>query len=210
MRASAVVWIALTFPLAGCCGSCESPTSSGVETKASAKVVCTDGDCCSIATRSAILQQSLEAKDDPHAIQLKTVKFDPFLKDVKAQNGKVVCLYPWANHHAPSKKHLPDVIALQHKFGKDGLVCMTVSMDQGEARKGTLPYLQKHKCDLVNFLQAEGETVEAWDAVFGCCGIPSVVIYGRNGKQAASFMMADAPIDLASIEKALVKELNAK
>ena len=210
MRALFLVWIGLTLFLTGCGRSHESPTSPGSEAKASAKDVCTDGDCCSVATRSAILQQSLDAKNPAKEVQLRTVKFDPFLSEIKAQNGKVVCLYQWAGNHAPSKKHLPDVIALQHKFGKDGLVCMTVSMDRGEARKGTLPHLQELNCDLVNFLQAEGETVEAWDAVFGCCGIPSVVIYGRNGKQAASIAMMDTPIDLASIEKALMKELDVK
>lgn len=208
MRASALCWFGLALTLAGC-GVREIPTESEAEAKPRT-ADSADCDCCSMPTRSAFLQKSDETKQDIKRIELKTVQFDPFMKDIKAQAGKVVCLYQWAGNHAPSKKHLPDLIAMQKKFTNDGLVCMTLSIDLGEARKETLKYLQKVNCDLANYLPAENETVEAWDAVFGCCGIPSVVIYGRNGKQAASFMMTETPIDLASIEKALVKQLDAK
>jgi hypothetical protein len=208
MRALARCWLGLALTLAGC-GVHERPTKSEAETE-SATTDCTECDCCSMPTRSTLLHRSDETKQDAKRIELMTVKFDPFMKDIKAQTGRVVCLYQWAGNHAPSRKHLPDVIALQKKFAIDGLVCMTLSMDMGESRKETLKYLRNVNCNLVNYLPAETESVEAWDAIFGCCGIPSVVIYGRNGKQAASFMMTDAPIDLASIEKALVKQLDAK
>jgi hypothetical protein len=208
MRASALCWFGLALTLAGC-GMHECPTKSETVTK-SGTTDCAECDCCSMPTRSMLLHKRDETKEDAKRIELMTVKFDPFMKDVKAQIGKVVCLYQWAGNHAPSKKHLPDLIALQKKFSKDKVVCMTLSMDVGESRKETLKNLQKVNCDLANYLPAEDESVEAWDAIFGCCGIPSVVIYGRNGKQAASFLMTDAPIDLASIEKALMKQFDAK
>jgi hypothetical protein len=208
MRALALCCFGLALTLAGC-GVHECATKSEAETK-SGTTDCAQCDCCSMPTRSTLLHKSEETNEDAKGSELKTVKFDAFMKDIKAQTGKVVCLYQWAGNHTPSRKHLPDVIALQKKFAKDGLVCMTLSMDLGESRKETLKSLQKVNCDLANYLPAENESVEAWEAVFGCCGIPTVVIYGRNGKQAASFMMTDAPIDLASIEKALVKQLDAR
>src|SRR5437016_2901492 len=98
MRFFNLCWLGLVLAFTGCCADHDSPTSA----KSSAKN-CTDCDCCATPSRSALADSTEEAA----AIALKTVKFDAFLKDLKAQNGKVVCAYLWASDNASSKKNLP-------------------------------------------------------------------------------------------------------
>ena len=206
MRALSWLWIGLPFLFVGCCGSHDGG-STCTPTPKSAGEECTEGDCCRAPSRSEIVARSEETES---AVALKTVKFDAFMKDVKAHKGKVVAAYLWSNAAGPSKKNLAMMPELQRKFAKDGLVCMTVSNDKKEASKAALQCLEKAGCDFVNYLQDEDEPVEGWASCFGCCGFPVLVVFGRDGKQAASFEVTEMPFEAAVIEKALVKALNAK
>ena len=194
MRAVLLCYIGLLF-LAGChCHLCES------ETKSAAKEGCTECGCTEMS-RTAILDKKDEAAAD---ITLKTVKFDAFMKDIKAQSGKVVCAYQWTNANAACKKNLPVLIELQRKFAKD-VVFMTVSSDLAKDGPGALKHLEAIKCDLVNYLEDENDTVDGWTSCFGCCGFPGLVVFGRDGKKAATFEATELPFEAATIEKTLVK-----
>src|SRR4051794_14014803 len=114
MRASLLCWIVLSFTLAGC-GAHECQSKVDTDAKSSAKDVCPDAQCCSGPTSSAVVE------NEDATVALKTVKFDAFIKDVKAQNGKVVCAYLWSNASEPSKKNLPMLLELQRKYAKEGL-----------------------------------------------------------------------------------------
>jgi hypothetical protein len=59
MRIVALCWLGLTLALAGCCGSHDSPASTDTETKSSTPEC---EDCCSNASRAAILKRSLDAQ----------------------------------------------------------------------------------------------------------------------------------------------------
>lgn len=200
MRLLTLGSIGIAFILSGCCADHESPTSAQ-----SAKA-CGDGACCAMPSRSALLAREEEAA----AIALKTVTFDAFKKDIKFHNGKVVCAYLWTSTSGPSKKNLPTLLALQHKFAKDGLVCVTVSNDDAKTCKEALACLEKEKCDLVNYLQDEKDASDGWTNCFGCCGFPVLIVFGRDGKASASFEVTELPFEPATIEKTLVKLLERK
>lgn len=171
---------------------------------------CTTGDCCSTVSRAALLTNASAASDTAQAIGLKVVKFESFQKDVKAHAGKVVCAYQWSEASAPSKKNLPVLLELQRKLGKDGVVFLTVSSDPKKASKEALQALETAKCDLVNYQQDENDTVDGWTSCFGCCGFPALVVFGRDGKKAATFDVTELPFNPGEIEKTVVKLLNVK
>ena len=205
MRVLTSLCIALPLLLAGCCKSqeCDScPTaakSTGEE--------CSEGECCKMPSRADVLTKNENAEE---AAALKTVKFDAFIKDVKAEKGKVVAAYLWTNAAGPSKKNLPVISEMQRKFAKDGLVCMTVSSDKKAVSKDAAQCLEKAGCEFANYIQDEDDVVDGWTSCFGCCGFPALVIFGRDGKQAATFEVTEMPFESAVIEKTLVKLLNVK
>ena len=197
--------LGLAFTLAGCSSQCQ--THSGEQSR-SDDTECHDCEQCKTPSRSAILSSSEENNESP-AIALTKVKYDAFAKDLKAQNGKVVIAYQWASASGPSKKNLPMLIELQRKHAKAGLVCITASSDTKEASKDALKHLAEINCDLVNYLQDENDTVDGWTSCFGCCGFPTLVIFGRDGKRAAMYEVTELPFEVATIEKTLVKLLNS-
>jgi hypothetical protein len=201
MRAT-IIGIGLVL-LAGCyCHECqtksEKPTTSAAQSDSSP----CDGKCCALPSRA-----SLTDAEDP--IALKTVKFDAFTKDVARHKGKVVLAYQWTNASAASKKNLPILLELQRKH-KDAVVLLTVSNDLEKATKDVLKTLQDGKCAACNYRQDEKDVVDGWASCFGCCGFPSLVVFGRDGKRAASFEVTEMPFDPAAIEKSLAKLLEVK
>ncbi|MBI3821966.1 MAG: TlpA family protein disulfide reductase [Planctomycetes bacterium] len=206
MRPLSLCGIGLAFVLAGCnycCSSSEAPTQSAAEVAKK-----DDCPCCDCPSRESLLAKESQKKEEAAPVALKTVKFDAFMKDVKGHKGKVVVAYAWASASAPSKKNLPVLLELQRKH-KD-VVFVTVSMDPEKSSKETLKTLEDAKCNVVNYLQDEKDPVEGWASCFGCCGFPTLVVMDRNGKKAATIEVTELPFDAATIEKTLVKVLDAK
>ena len=69
-----------------------------------------------------------------------------------------------------------------------------------KASSESLKHLKEINCQLVNYLQDENDTVDGWTSCFGC-GFPTLVIFGRDGKRAATFEVTELPFEAATIEK---------
>jgi len=205
MRGMCSYILVIALAAAGCeIRTYDSRGESGTNT--TFKKSCDDCDCCSELSRADVLSQK---KEDLPAVELKTVKFDAFMKDVKAQAGKVVCAYQWSNANAASKKNLPILLDLQRKLGKD-VVLVTASSDFAKDRSAALKHLESIRCVAMNYWEDENDTVDGWTSCFGCCGFPGLVIFGRDGKKATSFEATELPFDPAVLEKTLVKLLKVQ
>ena len=74
------------------------------------------------------------------------------LKDVNGQvvssdqfKGKVVVVDFWATWCPPCRAEIPGYVELQKKYGKDGLVIVGISCDQGKNAAGTVKnFIQKN------------------------------------------------------------------
>lgn len=199
-----IVGLGLILVLAGCYEQTSQQTKAApVKTKVAKEC---DGDCCcALPGRAALLEHTDKTEG---AVALKTVKFEAFMKDVQAHKGKVVLAYQWSTTSAPSKKNLPTLLELQRKH-KD-VVLVTVSSDLEKAAKDVLKTLQEGNCTVANYQQDEKDVVDGWTSCFGCCGFPTLIVFGRDGKKAASFEVTEAPFEAATIEKTLVSLLEAK
>jgi hypothetical protein len=69
---------------------------------------------------------------------------------------------------------------LHDKYAKDGVVTLSVSLDEPGDREAALKFLQKNRAAFTNLLLDEGQ--EFWQKKFNMDGPPTVYVFNREGK----------------------------
>jgi len=96
---------------------------------------------------------------------------------------------------------------MHKKYVKDGLVCMTVSVDQPEDRDKALQFLKAKGATFPNYFLNE-EEAKVWQDHWDVNGPPAVFIYGRDGKLARRFVNdANNSYEYADVDKFMQKFL---
>ena len=96
---------------------------------------------------------------------------------------------------------------MQRKYGPDGLVCMSATVDDADERNRALKFLRSQNATFANFLI--NEPAEVWQTILDVSGPPSVIVYGRDGKVAKRFTNPE-PFDYGDVEKFVVPLLKAQ
>jgi thiol-disulfide isomerase/thioredoxin len=124
---------------------------------------------------------------DPTAapVHLETVKYDGLIQAVRAQRGKVVVVDVWADFCVPCKREFPHLVRLHNDYGKDGLVCMSVSVDDAKHRDAALKFLTRLKATFPNYWLDEDPKL--WQERWNISGPPLVFVFDRRGRRAAKF-----------------------
>lgn len=97
--------------------------------------------------------------------------------DSKEWAGKVVVVDFWATWCAACRETIPVLQRLQDKFGAKGLVVAGVTTDKGPKEK-VAKFVRKMKMKY----QVLWDSEDTQSKVFGFAGLPSVYVYGRDGK----------------------------
>jgi hypothetical protein len=99
---------------------------------------------------------------------------------------------------------------MHERYGKDGLVCASVSVDDVADRDKALAFLKSKKAMFANYLL--DEKAEVWQNEWEFTAPPAVRVYGRDGKLARKFDNEDPknPFDYADVEPVVRKLLNDK
>jgi peroxiredoxin len=122
----------------------------------------------------------------------KSVKLSDF-------KGKVVIVDFWATWCPPCRAEIPDFIALQDKYGKQGLVIVGISVDQGGAPV-VASFAQKNKINY-QLVLADDQVAEAYGANEG---IPTTFVIDRKGNIIAKHLgKTDADVFENEIKSAL-------
>jgi thiol-disulfide isomerase/thioredoxin len=117
-------------------------------------------------------------------IELQVLGTKAVLSQIAAQRGKIVVVDSWATWCVPCKQEFPKLVQLYRAHAKEGVVCMSVSLDQVEQRDDALTFLQAKGATFPNFLIDEKNT---WQDQWNIKAIPMVLVFGRDGKLARKF-----------------------
>ncbi|MFO0865450.1 MAG: TlpA disulfide reductase family protein [Gemmataceae bacterium] len=113
------------------------------------------------------------------SITLDVVNYEALGKEVLKHRGKVVMIDIWGINCVPCIKKFPHVVELQRKHAKDGLVVLTVTLDDVEDKEAALKRLQKVDVPLTNFLLQDAATAQKKLRVEG---VPAVYVFDRQGR----------------------------
>jgi len=191
-----------------CCLSC---------CQQAAKESNTNEGCCSGEEPASFSEKKPEltsaSKPGPAStgkVELKTLKYTELMKAVRDCKGKVVVLDIWASDCGPCKKEFPHLIDLHRKYGPDGLVCISVTVDPEERKADALKFLQSKNATLVNYHLDEEVTL--WQDKWDITGIPAVFVFDRAGNRATKLTNDDPDnqfeyeTDVVPLVRKLLKE----
>jgi thiol-disulfide isomerase/thioredoxin len=97
--------------------------------------------------------------------------------DSKEWKDKVVLLDFWATWCTGCRETIPVLVRLNGKFGSKGLAVAGISLDKGPKGK-IAKFTKKLKMDY----QILWDSEDAMSKLFGFEGLPSVYLFGRDGK----------------------------
>jgi len=96
---------------------------------------------------------------------------------------------------------------MHRKHAKDGLVCITVSVDETDNGPKALAFLNKQGAQFPNFII--DEPTEVWQKALDVGFPPNVIVYGRDGKRVKKFT-SDESFTYEDVEKVVEPLLKQK
>jgi thiol-disulfide isomerase/thioredoxin len=122
-------------------------------------------------------------------VRLEVVKLGEFEAALAKHKGKVVLVDFWATFCTPCMKEFHRTVEMQQKYGREGLACISMSVDRPEDKDAALKFLQKEKAAFDNYLIDEkpGDWSKAWNFR----NVPAIRVYGRDGKLVKQFDYED-------------------
>ena len=138
-----------------------------------------------IVAVSAALQLSAADEKADQNVTLQTVSRKQYEAIIQKHKGKVVLVDFWATWCVPCLQGYPKTLELARELKDDGLVVISVSMDEPDAdtREQVLEFLKKQKStipNLISSLGGESEAMEAFDIDGG--SLPHYKVYDRSGR----------------------------
>lgn len=116
-------------------------------------------------------------------VKLEKTDLDGVLKAVAAHKGKVVVVDVWGVFCVPCKEKFPHMVKLAKDHAKDGLVLISLTIDEPEDQDGALAFLKKQNATFQNFIlvdKLKGD--DAGDKKLIHSAPPVLHVFDRSGK----------------------------
>jgi len=137
-----------------------------------------------IALIAVVFSAPTTRAGDPE-VDLKVVKLDALNEAVAKHKGKIVVVDFWATFCIPCKEEFPNLVKLHRERARDGVVCVSVTVDDPDDKAAALKFLRQQKATFQNFLL--DESPEKYQKHFGFGAVPVVLVYGKDGKLVKKF-----------------------
>jgi thiol-disulfide isomerase/thioredoxin len=160
-----------------------------------------------VGCRSAFLLLVLSPAVIAQEVTLKKVRYDELKQFVSAQRGKVLVVDFWATYCAPCKAAFPHLVELHQKNASQGLVVVSVSVDDCKDREAVLEahrFLRAKKATMTNFLLDEAPAV--WQKKFGSETVPVVFVFNRLGQIEKKYTESPRPAEVDGLVKKLLQQ----
>ena len=119
------------------------------------------------------------------AVELKIVKLGALDEAIAKHKGKIVVVDFWATFCIPCKAEFPNLVKMHRERAKNGVVCMSVTVDDADDKAAALKFLQKEQAAFENFLI--DEPAEAYQKHYDFGAVPLILVYGKDGKLVKKF-----------------------
>lgn len=115
-------------------------------------------------------------------IKIEKVSLEGLAKAVAGHKGKIVVIDIWATFCAPCKEKFPHMVELHNKLKDQGVVFISLSVDEPADIANALEFLKAKKAFFPNYLLDDTDkNKEAWEEKFATQSPPIVHIYDRTG-----------------------------
>ncbi len=212
MREPVMLWktcamaVALCVVAVGC--SREDDSSSSSEEPQSAR------------ERSATVENESESPPTEPASTAKAITIrravtpEQYADVIDSHQGKVVLVDFWATWCSACIQRFPHTVAMSRNLADEGLVVVSMAIDDPEQRDAALAILKKHNASFENLMASAGvsdESFEAYEITSGA--LPHYKVYGRDGSLFKSFLVdatAESTFTPEDVEQAVKTALGEK
>jgi thiol-disulfide isomerase/thioredoxin len=130
-------------------------------------------------------------KDEAPKVEIQILDYDGIVKLIEGQKGKVVVVDCWSTSCAPCMKEFHNLVEMHKEHGAEKLACVSLCFDYAGIDKPedlippALEFLKKEGASFDNLLSSDSD--ETLYAKFKMNSVPTVLVYGRDGKLAKKF-----------------------
>ena len=140
----------------------------------------------------------LDADDDQSAsnkektkVELKILDYDHIVELIASYKGKVVVVDCWSTSCVPCMKEFHNLVEIHKKYDAEKVACISLCFDYAgiDDPKDLVPpaleFLEKEGATFDNVLSSDSD--ETLYEKFDMSSVPTVLVYGRDGKLPKKF-----------------------
>ncbi len=142
-------------------------------------------------------------------VDVQVVDEQQLAAEVARHRGRVVLVDYWATWCAPCKALFPHHVELHRRLASQGLVVISVSVDDPADRPAVLEFLKSQEATFANFISLYGtseQTIQRFQIPGGA--VPHLKLYDRKGNLSATFGVDGKPLDPQTIDKTVQQLLS--
>lgn len=157
------------------------------------------------ATLAATLFIATSAAQPAAEIELQVVKYDGLKQVIQANRGKVVLVDFWFFFCHPCKENMPHLVELHDRYGKEGLVVVTVDNDAPESKARSLGFLKQIGARFTNLLL--DEPGEVFEQKLRIGTYPCYYVFDRQGRWRQFTGSETRKVDLVELDAFIAQAL---